>query len=339
MVFCTNCGTRNEGGARFCTNCGTPALSAGVEIEQDTAVNNIQAQPEVLPESGVSSNQNILMADEKYCFSCGLPIKKAAKICPKCGVNQGTRSSTAAIDVYCTSCGQSIKKEVTICPFCGISIKNKSVGSAIFSRFKSRKYGNEQLRRKLKKIGLIAAAALGIIGMAIMGVIIYTINDKNHTLQSNYTNLQSNYDTLYRNYNDNSNWLRKLQNAYASIIVTGLRVGNMDSKGATLTNPGGRLNASQVRYLYPVITYDSLEGQYITFYVKIINPNGILNTGTSSPRGYSYIDSRQVTRGNGLSLGLKGWGNDYAYTYQAGQYTVEVWYNNICLKSEKITIY
>jgi RNA polymerase subunit RPABC4/transcription elongation factor Spt4 len=60
-------------------------------------------------------------ADEKYCFSCGSAIKKAAEICPKCGVNQSKRSSSTAIDVYCTSCGKSIKNEASVCPFCGVS--------------------------------------------------------------------------------------------------------------------------------------------------------------------------------------------------------------------------
>jgi RNA polymerase subunit RPABC4/transcription elongation factor Spt4 len=61
------------------------------------------------------------MADEKYCFSCDAVIKKAAVMCPKCGVNQSMRSSTSAIDVYCTSCGKMIKKESSLCPFCGVS--------------------------------------------------------------------------------------------------------------------------------------------------------------------------------------------------------------------------
>jgi len=126
MAFCVNCGTKNEEGIKFCPSCGTPVLSAGVEIKQDKAVNIIQTQPAALPMSSVSSNQNTLMADEKYCFSCGSVIKKAAEICPKCGVNQSTRSSTAAIDVYCTSCGKSIKKEAAICPFCGVAQTNAS---------------------------------------------------------------------------------------------------------------------------------------------------------------------------------------------------------------------
>jgi TM2 domain-containing membrane protein YozV len=119
MAFCANCGVKLEEGVKFCSSCGTPVVSAGVEIKQEKAVNFIQTQPSALPMSAVLQTQTIA-ADEKYCFSCGSPIKKAAEICPRCGVNQNNRSSTMAVDVYCTSCGKTIKKEATTCPFCGV---------------------------------------------------------------------------------------------------------------------------------------------------------------------------------------------------------------------------
>jgi TM2 domain-containing membrane protein YozV len=118
-MFCQKCGTALPEDAKFCAGCGTSAMSTGVEINQEKAVNIIHAQPAALP-AGVSDSQNTAAADEKFCFSCGSVIKKAAEICPKCGVNQSGRGSTAAIDVYCASCGKKIKKEAAICPFCGV---------------------------------------------------------------------------------------------------------------------------------------------------------------------------------------------------------------------------
>jgi TM2 domain-containing membrane protein YozV len=119
MAFCANCGLKLEEGVKFCSGCGTLVASAGVEIKQEKAVNFIQAQPSALSMPPVPQNQTIA-ADEKYCFSCGSPIKKAAEICPKCGVNQNSRGNIMATDVYCTSCGKSIKKEAATCPFCGV---------------------------------------------------------------------------------------------------------------------------------------------------------------------------------------------------------------------------
>jgi len=108
MAFCVKCGTQIVEGAKFCSGCGAPIVSAGVP-----------------------SNQNTLMADEKYCFSCGSVIKKAAIICPKCGVNQSNRSGIEATDVYCASCGKKIRKEADACPYCGVPQANTSSKSKV----------------------------------------------------------------------------------------------------------------------------------------------------------------------------------------------------------------
>lgn len=40
----------------------------------------------------MDENNLSLKADEMYCSSCGKPIKKAAEICPQCGVRQKASS-------------------------------------------------------------------------------------------------------------------------------------------------------------------------------------------------------------------------------------------------------
>jgi hypothetical protein len=57
-MFCANCGTKIEEGAKFCSSCGTPVVSAGVGIKQEKAVYFIQAQPSALPASDVYQTQN-----------------------------------------------------------------------------------------------------------------------------------------------------------------------------------------------------------------------------------------------------------------------------------------
>ena len=107
MAYCSNCGGKIEDGVKFCSGCGNAV--SGEKIE------SIVSQQQ----STVVQTQSI-MADEKYCFSCGSVTKKAAEVCPKCGVNQRSRNSITAIDVYCTSCGKTIKKIAEICPICGV---------------------------------------------------------------------------------------------------------------------------------------------------------------------------------------------------------------------------
>ena len=139
MAFCSNCGEKLKDGVKFCSSCGSavgevkaepivPTCSkCGKELENGVkfcsncgnVVGGLKNNPNYVHQTTIIQSQPI-MADEKYCFSCGYTIKKAAEICPKCGVNQGERSNTTAIDVFCTSCGKTIKKEAQTCPLCGV---------------------------------------------------------------------------------------------------------------------------------------------------------------------------------------------------------------------------
>jgi predicted RNA-binding Zn-ribbon protein involved in translation (DUF1610 family) len=116
IMFCASCGTKIEEGVKFCSGCGKAI--GGAPSEPASPV--VAAQPQT-----VAVQPQSIMADEKYCFSCGYVIKKAAELCPKCGVNQNSRNSTTAIDIYCTSCGKLIKKVAPACPFCGVKQDNE----------------------------------------------------------------------------------------------------------------------------------------------------------------------------------------------------------------------
>jgi len=86
---CSNCGKKLENGVKFCSDCGN---AVGVVPTPVTVVPSAVPVTPVPNTHGVVQTQSAT-ADEKYCFSCGFVIKKAAEICPKCGVNQNSRSS------------------------------------------------------------------------------------------------------------------------------------------------------------------------------------------------------------------------------------------------------
>jgi hypothetical protein len=126
-----------------------------------------------------------------------------------------------------------------------------------------------------------------------------------------------------------------------NIEITSIKAGNSDKNGAWLTRPGTSLSAVKMRYLKPVITYNSNVSMdsSITFYWKIIKPNGQLNYNSSiSPKNFTYKDTAYINRGTNQSLEFSGWGNSDESSYWAGNWTVEIWYKDVCLKSEKIYI-
>lgn len=68
--------------------------------------------------------------DEIYCRTCGEPIKRAAEICPECGVRnegggagrgQSTFAGPSRETIFCRSCGEEIMQRAEICPNCGVA--------------------------------------------------------------------------------------------------------------------------------------------------------------------------------------------------------------------------
>ncbi|MDR0451103.1 MAG: hypothetical protein LBH26_07535 [Treponema sp.] len=151
-----------------------------------------------------------------------------------------------------------------------------------------------------------------------------TLQSSHNTLQSQHKTLQSNYDALLKNW---------------TISVTSISVGNTDYNRRWITRAGGRLNASEIRYLTPVISYNSQISREVTLYVKIINPDGTVRRNSeNSPQGYSYSTEGNVVIGNNRTWELSGWGNSDQSTYSRGNHRVEVWYQGIRLGTASVTL-
>jgi len=75
-------------------------------------------------------------ADQKFCFSCGVPVHHSATACPKCGAVQPVHTESPvspliparsvakpdvlpAHHVFCRGCGVPIHESAPTCPKCG----------------------------------------------------------------------------------------------------------------------------------------------------------------------------------------------------------------------------
>jgi hypothetical protein len=128
-----------------------------------------------------------------------------------------------------------------------------------------------------------------------------------------------------------------LAGSYLPIIIKSLKIGNVYKDGSIETDYGNTLYNSNTMFIQPQIEYIGLKTyQTVVLYQKLYK-NGILQTGTSSPYGYStkcdvYIYEDGTTE-------LMGWGYEMKGCWSAGSYRYEIWYNNICLKALDFTIY
>lgn len=104
---------------------------------------------------------------------------------------------------------------------------------------------------------------------------------------------------------------------------------NENENGKEIEKFGATLHADKMRYLTPRIHYDGLTDSYVEkeIYIKILNPDGSVKSGTKSPNGYSWKETVGVSSGTDNSKELLGWGNGETSTYSRGIYTMELWHN------------
>lgn len=134
------------------------------------------------------------------------------------------------------------------------------------------------------------------------------------------------------------NYQSKVSEAYP-LIITKIEIGNMDYDGEMYDDFGEMILSWETMYLKPRITYYGLKSSSnIRLNVKLFDSDGVMYTGKSSPEGYSYADDISIDFGHNTCV-LSGWGNKKGQYYKAGSSRIEIWYEDVCLKSFKFTIY
>lgn len=123
------------------------------------------------------------------------------------------------------------------------------------------------------------------------------------------------------------------------IIISDIEIANSYKGGNIETNFGNTIYSSNTMYLKPRITYYGISSGTKTLKVKWFKPDGTMSSGSSSPYGFSQSDEHYLYSGSDNTLTLSGWGNENKGHWRAGNYRIEIWYGNTCLKSKSFTIY
>lgn len=115
--------------------------------------------------------------------------------------------------------------------------------------------------------------------------------------------------------------------------------------GENIEEPSLRLKADKMRYLTPLVTYNSLlpSGRNTInqdFTYKIIDPDGSLDQSSTSPDGYTNDTTFEVEVGeHNQGVWLSGWGNATQSFYEKGEYTFELYYKGHKIFTQKFTLY
>lgn len=121
-------------------------------------------------------------------------------------------------------------------------------------------------------------------------------------------------------------------------LITVMEVANTDKDGGIIQDFGKKIYDFKTQYLQPRITYTPFKtsGTY-TVYIRLYK-DGVLQTGQSSPKGYTYSHTITISGASNTTYTLPGWGSATSGNWKEGEYRFEVWYENYCLGSKSFTI-
>ena len=107
-------------------------------------------------------------------------------------------------------------------------------------------------------------------------------------------------------------------------------------------NYGESIYSSKTTYIYPKLTVYSLVDGSVELYTKFYRPDGSLSRSSTagvSPTGFSYKDTVYLSKNQSTTVYLSGWGSANKGHWSSGTYRIEVWYNDVCIKSKTFRIY
>lgn len=114
--------------------------------------------------------------------------------------------------------------------------------------------------------------------------------------------------------------------------INKIAFGSEDADGNINVKIGETLYEGEVKYLIGNMYYEGLYSneQKVTLYIRMFLSSGSLDSGSSSPAGFTY--KRDVTIKPGTNVyKITGWGNKNGTTYKKGKHKYEIW-----LDGEKI---
>jgi len=158
--------------------------------------------------------------------------------------------------------------------------------------------------------------------------------DRIHQLKDSVEDCLQLYENEKSNYQD---FKSRVVSTYP-MIISDIQIANTYQNGNIETDYGNAIYSYRTMFLRPKIKYYGLTYGSHNLKVKWYRPDGTLRIGSSSPPGFSQSENVYVYTGYNERK-LVGWGNEPKGHWSKGNYRVEIWYGNVCLKSKEFTIY
>lgn len=123
------------------------------------------------------------------------------------------------------------------------------------------------------------------------------------------------------------------------LVINNIELANYTANEDVISDYGQRIYSNESRWVWFRINYDGIVSGTKNLHYKVYDQKGQLKTCSSSPSGYSWSSNIYIYGDNNNSVVLFGMGADNASTWSTGTYRIEIWHNDMCLKSKSFTIY
>ncbi|MDE6266324.1 MAG: hypothetical protein K2M07_03125 [Muribaculaceae bacterium] len=175
----------------------------------------------------------------------------------------------------------------------------------------------------------------------LMGIGAAELSEQNDALSDQVSNLEFAYKQAESDRQETEEALQSLTERIGSsfpLIINDIEIGNVHQNNELITDYGTTLYSSSAEYLRPKVKYYGIVDGSRTLKTKWFQPDGSIRTGSSSPAGFSQSMDVTIESGPNQSMELTGWGWSDPGTWEPGNYRLEVWYGNTCLKSKNFTV-
>ena len=122
------------------------------------------------------------------------------------------------------------------------------------------------------------------------------------------------------------------------ITVTGVQFANESYYSELIDNYGSTLYSSRLCFLKPKISFTGRTSGSYTLTEKLIRPDGSVLHGDSSPENATQSFSINTSPGRNGQTEISSWGWKDPGNYEAGQWTFQIWYDEILIYSNTFVI-
>lgn len=159
-----------------------------------------------------------------------------------------------------------------------------------------------------------------------------------HTADS-LTKVVNNMSAELNTLNSSMSLFRKKVLPRLPLLIEKIEVTNCKSDGTTITNHGTPIYANKVSWLSFRMKYEGVRPGKVVMKIKLYKPDGKLWQYPHSPKGYSYSVSTDVSHEGCIStvklFEINGHNGRY---FSSGTYKIEIWHDDMCLKSQTFSI-